>query len=283
MQVPAVFLDDAQQSTTTAALTRLRSITDEGALQLVVVISYNQLVLNLSQLAGGAPVDLLVADEAHRCKNSAAGVTQAITLTRARCRLLLTASPLQNNLKELRSLANLAVPGVAGTAEQWQQSIISKIEAAAKPDAPLLARMQGHLAARQLREGVLGPLFLRRENDSSVYPTAFVYTILLEMSPLQRELYQLFEANPDATQAMARQGYLQSLLLHPKLLAKHAESSLGFLGPILRGRRWPVTPRALLLESATLRACVLLLEEILARTNDKVGSEGSRLILSPRL
>ena len=273
--MPAVILDDAQQSTTTAALTRLRSITDEGALRLVVVISYNQLVLNLSQLACGAPVDLLVADEAHRCKNSAAGVTQAITLTRARCRLLLTATPLQNNLRELRSLANLAVPGVAGTVEQWQQSIISKIEAAAKPDAPLLARMHGHLAARQLREGVLGPLFLRRENDSSVYPKAFVYTILLVMSPLQRELYQLIRGQPrrdPRTQAMTRQGYLQSLLLHPKLLAKHAESSLGFLGPVLRGRRWPVSPRALLLETATLSACVLLLEEILARTNDKVGS-----------
>ena len=53
----------SQKATVVGALTRLRSLTDASDMGLCVVISYDQLRLNVSSLIG-AKVDLLLADEA---------------------------------------------------------------------------------------------------------------------------------------------------------------------------------------------------------------------------
>ena len=58
--------------------------------------------------------DLIVCDEAHRLKNSNVKITSLISgLEIPKC-VLLTGTPIQNNLEELFTLADLACPSVLG-------------------------------------------------------------------------------------------------------------------------------------------------------------------------
>ena len=58
--------------------------------------------------------DLIVCDEAHRLKNSNVKITSLISeLAIPKC-VLLTGTPIQNNLEELFTLGDLACPSIFG-------------------------------------------------------------------------------------------------------------------------------------------------------------------------
>jgi SWI/SNF-related matrix-associated actin-dependent regulator of chromatin subfamily A member 5 len=61
----------------------------------------------------------LIIDEAHRLKNEASTFSRTIRTFETRYRLLLTGTPLQNNLHELWALLNFLVPDVFASAEQF--------------------------------------------------------------------------------------------------------------------------------------------------------------------
>lgn len=54
----------------------------------------------------------MIVDEAHRLKNSASLLSQNLKLLKNDYKLLLSGTPLQNNLKELWSLLNFIVPEI---------------------------------------------------------------------------------------------------------------------------------------------------------------------------
>jgi SNF2 family DNA or RNA helicase len=57
------------------------------------------------------PLTLLVCDEAHRMKNPKTQTNKNLSALHCQRRLLLTGSPLQNNLGELYALVNFCKPG----------------------------------------------------------------------------------------------------------------------------------------------------------------------------
>eukprot|EP00606_Chrysophyceae_sp_TOSAG23-5_P000848 GSChrysophyteH2.ASY1.ANO1.520.1 assembled CDS len=63
----------------------------------------------------------LIVDEAHRLKNEASQFAQNIRLLQTQHRLLLTGTPLQNNLHELWALLNFLLPDVFTSAEQFDE------------------------------------------------------------------------------------------------------------------------------------------------------------------
>ena len=212
-----------------------------------------------------------MADEAQRCKDEGSAVAKSVELVGAGARILLTATPVQNNLSELRALLNLAVVGAAGTREQWRSTVERPIEASKAADASLTVRIAGQLAVTRLHQRLLRCMLLARSNDHpGAYPLPRVYTLLLRMTPLQRSVYEAMVDNFDSSKAFLFSTHLQTLLLHPKLLGKHLTSTLGFLAPRLKAYRWPQDPRQMLMLSSTTRAAVELLEAILDQTNDRV-------------
>ena len=60
----------------------------------------------------------LIIDEAHRIKNENAQFSQTVRMLHTRERLLITGTPLQNNLHELWALLNFLLPDVFSDAEQ---------------------------------------------------------------------------------------------------------------------------------------------------------------------
>ena len=65
--------------------------------------------------------EYLIVDEAHKIKNEDSQVSKKLRLLDTRYRLLLTGTPLQNNLHELWSLLNFLLPEIFSSAEDFDE------------------------------------------------------------------------------------------------------------------------------------------------------------------
>lgn len=61
----------------------------------------------------------IVIDEAHRIKNEDSLLSRIVRILTSKNRLLVTGTPLQNNLHELWALLNFLLPDVFGSAEDF--------------------------------------------------------------------------------------------------------------------------------------------------------------------
>ena len=68
--------------------------------------------------------DLVIVDEAHNVKNHTTAVHQLLRQVERNFMLLLTATPIQNNLRELYNLVTLLRPGQLGTWSQFQRDYV---------------------------------------------------------------------------------------------------------------------------------------------------------------
>lgn len=65
--------------------------------------------------------DMVIVDEAHHLKNNKTQAYKFISQLKKRHLLLITATPMQNNLKELFNLVQLIAPGVLGSLEEFSR------------------------------------------------------------------------------------------------------------------------------------------------------------------
>jgi SNF2 family DNA or RNA helicase len=63
----------------------------------------------------------IMIDEAHRIKNENSSLSQIVRMFECRNRLLITGTPLQNNLHELWALLNFLLPDVFSSHEDFEQ------------------------------------------------------------------------------------------------------------------------------------------------------------------
>ena len=76
----------------------------------LIITSYGTLARDV-ELFGGVQLDLILADEAQHLKNRRTQAAQSLRTLRGRGRFLLTGTPLENSLDDLRSLFEFLMPG----------------------------------------------------------------------------------------------------------------------------------------------------------------------------
>ncbi|SDR74103.1 DEAD/DEAH box helicase [Opitutus sp. GAS368] len=76
----------------------------------LVLTSYGTLARD-TELFAGVPFDVILADEAQHLKNRRTQAAQALRVLHGRSRFLLTGTPLENSLDDLRSLFEFLMPG----------------------------------------------------------------------------------------------------------------------------------------------------------------------------
>jgi SWI/SNF-related matrix-associated actin-dependent regulator of chromatin subfamily A member 5 len=147
----------------------------------VLVTTYEMLTAEQSMLAARFHFRYLVLDEAQRVKNDVSLVSQAVRRVRTTAALLLTGTPLQNNLHELRALVSVLFQDVLEAA--GAEKMDSDGNAAFGDDTAVAA-------ARSL----LQPLMLRRTKANvlaKILPKKTETVVRIPLSEVQRKLYKV--------------------------------------------------------------------------------------------
>ncbi|OBA24478.1 hypothetical protein METBIDRAFT_134373 [Metschnikowia bicuspidata var. bicuspidata NRRL YB-4993] len=134
----------------------------------------------------------IVIDEAHRIKNEESLLSQIIRLFHSKNRLLITGTPLQNNLHELWALLNFILPDVFGDSNAFDLWF--------NPEESEATSEKQEGIVEQLHK-VLKPFLLRRiksDVEKSLLPKQEM-NVYIAMSDMQRKWYQkLLEKDLDA-------------------------------------------------------------------------------------
>lgn len=199
----------------------------------------------------------MILDEAQFIKNARAKTTLVVQQIKAKHRLCLTGTPLENHLGELWSLFHFLMPGFLGTARQFRQFYKHPIEK---------DQSKEHQIALSRR---VSPFLLRRTKKEVVkeLPEKTVITRMVELSGPQRDLYEAIRMSMEkkVRQAIAERGLNKSQLI--------------ILDALLKMRQVCCDPRLLKFDevkkSKVASAKLELLEDLLTNSIE----EGRRILL----
>ncbi len=98
--------------------------------------------------------DLLIVDEAHKLKNRSTLAWKFVNQIRKRYVLMLTATPVQNDLMELYSLITILAPGQLGTVRAFRHHFLDNADDRHPKNAPSLRRLLNDVMIRNRRSKV---------------------------------------------------------------------------------------------------------------------------------
>ncbi|KAF9912199.1 DNA-dependent ATPase protein rad54 [Linnemannia zychae] len=192
----------------------------------VLIISYESLRMYAPILAQ-TPIGLMLCDEGHRLKNSVSQTFVALNELNVQRRVILSGTPIQNDLREYFSLLNFANPGLLGSTVEFRKNYELPILRGRDSEA---TDKEQEISNQKLVElsGVVSKFIIRRTNDilSKYLPTKFEHVVFCQLSPFQLSLYKHF-INSKSIQRLLRGqgsqplkaiGLLKKLCNHPDLL-----------------------------------------------------------------
>lgn len=134
-----------------------------------------------------------VLDEGHLIKNSRAKTTIAVKRIISNHRLILSGTPIQNNVLELWSLFDFLMPGFLGTEKVFQDRFAKPIAASRFSKSSSKEQEAGALAIEALHKQVL-PFLLRRLKEEVLndLPPKILQNYYCDLSDLQKSLFESF-------------------------------------------------------------------------------------------
>ncbi len=201
----------------------------------VIVTSYETLrndIFHLDKL----DYNYCILDEGHIIKNTKTKLAKSIKCIRALKRLILSGTPIQNNVLELWSLFDFLMPGFLGTERQFNERFGKPIQLSRDAKASSIEQGHGAKALEALHKQIL-PFVLRRMKEEVLndLPPKIIQDYECEMSPLQAWMYSKYvrdRANAitssltDGSEEVSTKGkhvfqalqYLRKLVNHPVLV-----------------------------------------------------------------
>lgn len=137
-----------------------------------------------------------ILDEGHVIKNARSKITAAVKQLKAQNRLILSGTPIQNNILDLWSLFDFLMPGFLGSERQFQATYGKPLLAARDPKCSAKDAEAGALAMEALHKQVM-PFLLRRTKDEvlSDLPEKIIQDRYCDLSPVQLKLYEQFSGS----------------------------------------------------------------------------------------
>jgi ATP-dependent helicase STH1/SNF2 len=133
----------------------------------------------------------MIIDEGHRMKNAQSKLSATLTTYyNCRYRLILTGTPLQNNLPELWALLNFVLPTIFKSVKSFDEWFNTPFANTGGQDKMELTEEEALLVIRRLHK-VLRPFLLRRlkKDVESELPDKVEKVIKCKLSALQAKLY----------------------------------------------------------------------------------------------
>ncbi|KAK7068836.1 DNA repair and recombination protein RAD54-like, partial [Halocaridina rubra] len=166
--------------------------TGRRAVDRVLIISYETFRLH-AHVLHQSEVGLVICDEGHRLKNCENQTYQALMNLRAKRRILLSGTPIQNDLLEYFSLVHFVNAGILGTAAEFRKKFERPILRSRDADA---SDKDHALGKEKLEEliAIVSRCIIRRTNDilSKYLPVKIEHVVCCPLTPLQQEMYIKF-------------------------------------------------------------------------------------------
>ncbi|XP_031494367.1 protein CHROMATIN REMODELING 4 isoform X2 [Nymphaea colorata] len=164
----------------------------------VILTTYEMVIADSNHLRG-VPWEVLVVDEGHRLKNSGSKLFSLLNMFSFQHRVLLTGTPLQNNLGELYNLLNFLQPASFPSLLSFEQKF-NDLTSAEKVE--------------ELKK-LVAPHMLRRLKKDAMQniPPKTERMVPVELSSIQAEYYRaMLTKNYQILRNIGKGGYQQSML-----------------------------------------------------------------------
>jgi superfamily II DNA or RNA helicase len=193
-----------------------------------IVLTTYPLLWRDEEVLSAQEYHLLILDEAQTVKNAASHAAQVVRKLKARHRLCLTGTPLENHLGELWAQFDFLLPGFLADQKSFTKTWRSPIE------------KHGDSGRRDLLAARVRPFILRRrkEDVAKELPEKTIIVRSVELDGGQRDLYETVRSAMDAKvrEAIADKGF--------------ARSHIVILDALLKLRQVCCDPRLVKLDSA---------------------------------
>ncbi|XP_057964453.1 protein CHROMATIN REMODELING 25 isoform X2 [Malania oleifera] len=195
----------------------------------VLIVSYETFRMHSSKFNQSGSCDLLICDEAHRLKNDQTLTNRALAALPCNRRILLSGTPMQNDLEEFFAMVNFTNSGILGDAAYFRRYYEAPIICGREPTASEEEKQLGVERSSELSAKV-NQFILRRTNAllSNHLPPKIVEVVCCKLTPLQSELYNHFIHSKNVKRVIAEEikqskilAYitaLKKLCNHPKLI-----------------------------------------------------------------
>ncbi|XP_038067942.1 DNA repair and recombination protein RAD54-like [Patiria miniata] len=158
----------------------------------ILIISYETFRLHAETLHRGS-VGLVICDEGHRLKNSENQTYQALNAMNAKRRVLLSGTPIQNDLLEYFSLVHFVNRGILGTASEFKR----------KFELPILRGRDASCTDKDKQKGqekllelaaLVNKCIIRRTSAllTKYLPVKIEQVVCCNLTPLQNALYKQY-------------------------------------------------------------------------------------------
>lgn len=176
--------------------TRLTDFT-MGKIYNVMIIGYEKLRTVQEELKKGPGIDIVIADEGHRLKTAQNKSAQAIKALNTPRRIILSGTPIQNDLSEFFMMVDFVNPSLLGTIKTFTKEFEVPIVRSRQPGAPQKDVDKGEAQSAELAE-LTAPFILRRTAEilSKYLPPKTEYVLFCKPTKAQSSVYRHVLASP---------------------------------------------------------------------------------------
>ncbi|KAI0982105.1 hypothetical protein GJ496_002150 [Pomphorhynchus laevis] len=205
----------------------------------IILTSYGTLLEQIDLLTD-VRWHYVILDEGHRIRNPEAQIAVACKLFNTPHRIILSGTPIQNNLRELWSLFDFVFPGKLGTLEAFTDSFAVPINAGGYSNADKVEVQTAQKCASYLLD-IIKPYLLCRTKSQTQQcldlPAKSEQVLFCKLTDTQRSLYQEFISSKKCRDILFNHNkifagiqYLRNLCNHPSLVSNSFTSDYKLSG-----------------------------------------------------
>jgi len=223
--VQFINIDMILSETTKKGRTRILENTFKSRYRQIVITSYHLIANMVDSFTNCGCWDYVILDEGHTIKNPQTKISKAMQVLNSNKRLILSGTPIQNNLMEMWCLVDWVTKGnIIGNKQSFIRSYSDPILKGQDPKATPEQRHISSIAAQQLLQ-VLQPILLQRKKcekgDVLKLTEKNEIVIWVPLSNKQRDIYQNYLHKREVINALERANYPVEIINHLKTLCRH--------------------------------------------------------------
>ncbi|KAF3679880.1 DNA repair and recombination protein RAD54, partial [Capsicum annuum] len=225
-----ILADDMCLGKTLQSITLLYTLLRQGydGKPMVLIVSYETFRMHSSKVSYSGSCDLYDQTLTNRVRHQTL-TNRALAALACKRRVLLSGTPMQNDLEEFYAMVNFTNPGILGDAAHFRRYFETPIICGREPTTTKEEKKLGSDRSAELGSKV-NQFILRRTNAllSNHLPPKIIEVVCCKMIPLQSELYNHFIHSKNVKQTITEEAKqskilayitaLKKLCNHPKLI-----------------------------------------------------------------